>query len=57
MSIVGPSSSYFPDICGLAHNDCLLGATNDELAEFSGVSPMRAVAKRRPKAGTASCAS
>jgi hypothetical protein len=38
MSIMGRPSSY-PDLCELAHNYCLLGATNDELAEFFGVSP------------------
>jgi hypothetical protein len=57
MSIRGRPASYFPDLCELAHNHCLLGATNDGLAEFFGVSPTRAVAKRRPKAGSANCAS
>src|SRR5258708_5165929 len=39
MSTMGRPSSYSPDLCELAHNYCLLGATNDELAEFFGVSP------------------
>jgi len=29
MSTMGRPSSYFPDICALVHNDCLLGATGD----------------------------
>ena len=37
MSTMGRPSSYSPDLCELAHNYCLLGATNDELAEFFGV--------------------
>ena len=36
---MGRPSSYSPDLCELAHNYCLLGATNDELAAFFGVSP------------------
>ena len=36
MSTVDRPYSYFPGICRLAHNDCLPGATNDELAEFFG---------------------
>ena len=39
MSTMGRPSSYSSDLCELAHNYCLLGATNDELAEFFGVSP------------------
>jgi hypothetical protein len=39
MSTMGRPSSYSTDLCELAHNYCLLGATNDELAEFFGVSP------------------
>jgi hypothetical protein len=37
MSTLGRSASYSPDLCELAHDDCLLGATNDELAAFFGV--------------------
>jgi hypothetical protein len=37
MSTMGRPSSYFPDLCALVHNDCLLGATGDERA-----SPLRA---------------
>jgi hypothetical protein len=40
----GRPSSYSPDLSELAHNYCLLGATNDELAEFFGVSPRAAEA-------------
>jgi hypothetical protein len=32
-------TDYDPRLCDQAHNYCLLGATNDELAEFFGVSP------------------
>ena len=32
-------SDYEPQLCDQAHNYCLLGATNDELAEFFHVSP------------------
>jgi hypothetical protein len=39
MSTIGRPSTYHPDLCEQAHNYCLLGATNDELAEFFGVSP------------------
>ena len=39
MSITGRPSSYSPDLCELAHNYCLLGATNDELAGFFDVAP------------------
>jgi hypothetical protein len=37
MSILGRSASYSPELCELAHDDCLLGATNDELAALFGV--------------------
>jgi hypothetical protein len=36
---MGRPSNYPPDLCELAHNYCLLGATNDVLAELFGVSP------------------
>jgi hypothetical protein len=36
MSTMGRPSSYFPDLCALAHNECLLGATGDELASPLG---------------------
>ena len=39
MSTIGRPTSFHPDLCDLAHNYCLLGATNDELAEFFGVCP------------------
>ena len=39
MSITGRPTSYRPDHCGLAREHCLLGATNDELAEVFEVSP------------------
>jgi hypothetical protein len=39
MTIMGRPTSFHPDMCELAHNYCLLGATNDELAGFFGVSP------------------
>ena len=39
MTTIGRPTSFHPDMCELAHNYCLLGATNDELAEFFGVSP------------------
>jgi hypothetical protein len=35
----GRPTSYSSDLCERAHNYCLLGATNDEFAEFFGVSP------------------
>jgi hypothetical protein len=38
MTIIGRPTNFHPDMCGEAHNYCLLGATNDELAEFFGVS-------------------
>jgi hypothetical protein len=39
MTIMGRPTSFHPDMCELAHNYCLLGATNDELAGFFSVSP------------------
>jgi hypothetical protein len=39
MTTMGRPSDFNPDLCEQAHNYCLLGATNDELAEFFGVSP------------------
>jgi hypothetical protein len=39
MTTMGRPTSFHPDMCELAHNYCLLGATNDELAEFFGVCP------------------
>ena len=36
---MGRPTSFHPDMCEQAHNYCLLGATNDELAEFFAVSP------------------
>jgi hypothetical protein len=36
---MGRPASFDPDMSEQAHNYCLLGATNDELAEFFGVSP------------------
>ena len=38
MTAIGRPTLYDPAICEQAHNYCLLGATNDELAEFLGVS-------------------
>src|SRR5689334_5989011 len=35
----GTPTRYEPEMCEQAHNYCLLGATNDELAEFFHVSP------------------
>jgi hypothetical protein len=35
----GRPTSSSADLCERAHNDCLLGATNDALAEFLGVAP------------------
>jgi hypothetical protein len=34
MVTAGQPTLYKPEYCGLAHNYCLLGATNAELAEF-----------------------
>jgi hypothetical protein len=39
MTAMGRPSRYDPEMCEQAHNYCLLGATNDELAEFFHVSP------------------
>jgi hypothetical protein len=39
MTAMGRPSNFHPDLCEQAHNYCLLGATNDELAEFFDVSP------------------
>jgi len=39
MSNAGRPTIFQPDMSEEAHNYCLLGATNDELAEFFGVSP------------------
>jgi hypothetical protein len=39
MTIMGRPTSFHPDMCELAHNYCLLGATNDDLAEFFSVCP------------------
>ena len=37
MATPGQPTSYKPEYCELAHNYCLLGATNDALAGFFGV--------------------
>jgi hypothetical protein len=34
MTAMGRPTAFHPDLCEQAHNYCLLGATNDELAEF-----------------------
>jgi hypothetical protein len=39
MTATGRPSDFSPDMCEQAHNYCLLGATNDELAQFFDVSP------------------
>ena len=39
MTATGRPTLFDPDMCEQAHNYCLLGATNDELAEFFDVSP------------------
>jgi hypothetical protein len=39
MAIMGRPTRFHPAMCEEAHNYCLLGATNDELAEFFAVSP------------------
>ena len=39
MTTMGRPTLYDPAMCEQAHNYCLLGATNDELAVFFGVSP------------------
>jgi hypothetical protein len=38
MTAIGRPTLYDPAVCEQAHNYCLLGATNDELAGFLGVS-------------------
>jgi hypothetical protein len=37
MATPGHPTAYKPEYCELAHNYCLLGATNEELAGFFGV--------------------
>ena len=39
MTTIGRPTRFHPDMCEEAHNYCLLGATNDELADFFSVSP------------------
>jgi hypothetical protein len=39
MTITGRPTGYRPEHCNLAREHCLLGATNDELAEVFDVSP------------------
>jgi hypothetical protein len=39
MTAMGRPSRFDPTLCEQAHNYCLLGATNDDLSEFFGVSP------------------
>ena len=39
MSVIGRPTSYRPELCELACNYCLLGATNEELAGFFDVAP------------------
>jgi hypothetical protein len=39
MTAMGRPSRFDPEMCEQAHNYCLLGATNDELAGFFQVSP------------------
>ena len=39
MATAGRPTDSRPDMCEQAHNYCLLGATNDELAQFLDVSP------------------
>lgn len=39
MTTIGRPTLFHPEMCEQAHNYCLLGATNDELAEFFDVSP------------------
>ena len=38
MGTPGRPTNYKPEYCELGHNYCLLGATNEELADFFGVS-------------------
>jgi hypothetical protein len=37
MATPGQPTSYKPEYCELAHNYCLLGATNEVLGDFFGV--------------------
>jgi hypothetical protein len=37
MATPGQPTLYKPEYCELAHNDCLLGATNELLGDFFGV--------------------
>jgi hypothetical protein len=39
MTALGRPTRFEPEMCEQAHNYCLLGATNDELADFLHVSP------------------
>jgi hypothetical protein len=39
MTEIGRPSLFDSELCEQAHNYCLLGATNDQLAEFFAVSP------------------
>ena len=39
MVAMGRPTAFHPEMCEQAHNYCLLGAINDELAEFFAVSP------------------
>ena len=39
MTSIGRPTAYRPEFCELAHNYCLLGATNPELAGFFDVAP------------------
>jgi hypothetical protein len=39
MTAIGRPTLFEPEMCEQAHNYCLLGATNDELAGFFHVSP------------------
>jgi hypothetical protein len=39
MTVMGRPTKFHADMCELAHNYCLLGATNDELAGFFDVCP------------------
>ncbi|WP_421995869.1 hypothetical protein [Reyranella sp.] len=39
MTIIGRPTLYEPALCDQAHNYCLLGATNDDLAAFFDVAP------------------
>ena len=39
MTAIGRPTRFEPEMCEQAHNYCLLGATNDELADFFHVAP------------------